>query len=83
MSCNEWQGKIPTTKSPFGIIFFIINVLFWPGLGTILAAFINTNGKMEQCTLIIGVIQWFTCWLLIGWIWAIWWGWLIFKKQAK
>ena len=50
--------------------------------GLILAAVINTDGKMEQCTLIIGIVQWFTCWCLVGWIWAIWWGWLIYKKQA-
>ena len=82
--CKEWQDAIPQTKSPLGIIFFILNI--WPGLagvGSILASFVNTAGKLEQCTLIIGILQWLLEFILIGWLWSIWWGFLIFKKQAK
>ena len=79
MGCKEWQDAIPKTKSPLNIIFFIINIWPWPGLGTMLAACVN-EGSFEQCTLIIGIVQWLTCWILIGWIWSIWWGWLIFNK---
>lgn len=80
--CSEWQADIPATKSPIGILCFIINLLCWPGLGTMIAALVHEEGGgMRQCTLIIGIIQWFTAGCLIGWIWAIWWGWLIFQKQ--
>ena len=80
MGCKEWQDDIPKCKSPLNVIFFIINII-WCGVGSILASFINEGG-FAQCTLICGIIQWFTNWwlFLIGWIWSIWWGWLIFNK---
>ena len=81
MSCKEWQDKIPAVDKVMAIICLLINALFWPGLGTMILAFMNKGG-MEQCTLIIGIIQWLTCPLLIGWIWAIWWGFLAFQKAS-
>lgn len=93
MGCKEWQDAIPRVKQPLHLIFFLINV-FFPGWGTALAACINESGQFEQCTLIIGVVQninWWAGWflsyfligfifILIGWIWAVWWGYLIFQK---
>lgn len=83
MGCKEWQDSIPVTKSPIGLLCLIINVLFWAGLGTCIAAAVNESpGNFEQCTFIIGILQMVTFWVfLIGWIWAIWWGVLIMQKQ--
>ena len=81
MGCQEWQDDIPKTSQVLGIIALLINIFFIPGLGTMLAALVHEEGGgMRQCTLIIGLIQFFTAGCLIGWIWAIWWGFLIFQK---
>ena len=81
MGCQEWQDDIPKCSQVLGIIALLINIFFIPGLGTMLAALVHEEGGgMRQCTLIIGLIQFFTAGCLIGWIWAIWWGFLIFQK---
>ncbi len=81
MGCQEWQDDIPKTSQVLAIIALIINILFAPGIGTCIAALVHEEGGgMRQCTLIIGIIQFFTAGCLIGWIWAIWWGFLIFQK---
>ena len=92
MGCKEWQDKIPRAKQPLHLIVFLLNI-FPSCWGTFLVACINEAGQFEQCTLIIGVVQWLLVWggyLLfwwiffiptwIGWFWSIWWGWLIFQK---
>jgi len=88
MGCKEWQDKIPRAKAPLHLIFFILNI-FPSCWGTLLVSCINENGGMEQCTLIIGIVQFCLIWLgwwlfyipsLCGWIWSVWWGWLIFQK---
>ena len=81
MGCKEWQDDIPKTSQVLAIVALIINIFFAPGIGTILASLVHEEGGgMRQCTLIIGIIQFFTAGCLIGWIWAIWWSFLIFQK---
>ena len=81
MSCKVWHEKVPVTKCPLGTVFFVINI-FFPGFGTMLASCINTTpGKLCPLTLMLGMAQMMTSWMLVGWIWSIYWGWLIHKKQ--
>ena len=62
-----------------GLIVFLINTFFWPGLGTIIAG-MKTQDKENKC-LIVGLIQMFTAVFLIGWIWSIITGWKIYQKS--
>lgn len=32
--------------------------------------------------MIIGVLQFVSSWLILGWIWSIYWGWLIYSKSG-
>jgi len=34
-------------------------------------------------TVLIGILQFFLAALLIGWLWSIWWGFIIFTKSQK
>ena len=60
------------------LICFIINICI-PGVGTIINAI--TREPMSQKNLIAGIIQMFTACCLVGWIWSIYWGYLIYNKR--
>ena len=84
MGFAEWKDGIPKTKSPFNIIFFIVNIVpWWSGWGTMLSACINEDG-FNQCQLIIGIVNWLCLCIpivnLCAWIFSIYWGFLIFQK---
>ncbi len=60
------------------MIVLIINLLLWPGLGTILAGV--WAGGENKC-LIVGIIQMILAPILVGWIWAIITGCAIYNKS--
>jgi hypothetical protein len=51
--------------------------IFFPGFGSILAG-MQAN---SSSTVLIGVVQFFLCVTLIGWLWSIYWGVLIYNKS--
>ena len=72
------QADLNSVSSPWGIVLLILNIV-WPGLGTIINSFM---GDKVHCTsLLVGVFQMLLAWIIIGWIWSIWWGIIIFQKQ--
>lgn len=73
---DEIQAEIPSTTTVMAIVLLIINI-FLPGWGTIIMAFLD-GFKLK--TLIVGILQFFTSILIIGWIWSIWWGILCLQK---
>ena len=78
--CENFQKKtVKQVNKPLHIILFIVNII-WAGLGTMISACIAKDG-FDVTTLIVGLLQMLTAWLLIGWIWSIWWGYLIYKKS--
>ena len=71
-------SDVPYVSKPVATIAAILNLLI-PGLGTTLAAcFANENVSKTQ--LVISLIQFLTSWLLVGWIWSIYWGYLLVIK---
>jgi len=77
---DDCQSKtVLKVAKPGHLILFILNIIL-PGWGTMVSACISTSG-FSSMTLIVGLLQLFTCWLIVGWIWSIWWGYLIFKKS--
>ena len=60
------------------LVCFIVNI-FIPGVGTIINAV--TREPTSQKNLIAGIIQLVTSMCLIGWIWSIYWGYLIYQKR--
>lgn len=67
--------QVPTLESNWGTGMFVVNILL-PGVGTLVAGI-----KSERnTTMVIGVLQFLLAFLIVGWIWSIYWGWLIYKK---
>ena len=68
------KKSIVKLEPTMGLICFIANI-GWPGLGTIIAGFINKDAMMNN--LIVGILQMFLTCILVGWIWSIYGGFLI------
>ena len=78
MACEKWQESIPQLTKNMALILWIIDI-FWPGLGTLISACMGQNGLITD-QLIVGLLQGFTACCFVGWIWAIWWGYLRHQK---
>ena len=69
---------MPYVGKPVAIIAAILNIIL-PGFGTALAACM-ANDNVSKTQLVIGLIQFLTSFVLIGWIWSIYWGYLLVMK---
>ncbi len=76
---DKWKSDIPSLNKGLAIVLLILNCIL-PSLGTFLSACLGSSFKMDQ--IIVGLLQFFTCFLIIGWIWSIWWGILIYEKSS-
>ena len=74
----EMVGKVMAIKldKTMGLVVLLLNV-FGSGLGTVLAGVLAKGDAMVPA-IVIGLVQWFFCWLLCPWIWAIYVGWKIY-----
>ena len=61
-----------------GFVLFIVNILF-PGLGTIISAFCPSD--VNVTTILIGLAQLILSSLVVGWIWSVYWGYLLWDKS--
>jgi len=72
-----WRLQVPSVPKSTGVLCLFLN-FFIPGLGTLVA---GLQANSSSCV-VIGIMQLLLlpC-ALIGWIWSIWWGVLIYKKS--
>ena len=70
--------KVPSVNKYVGIAVFVFNLVL-PGFGTAIAACAN-DGPVSKLQLAIGLFQFLTTYILVGWVWSIYWGWLIVSK---
>ena len=71
-------SDVPYLSKPVAIVAAILNFLL-PGFGTVLAA-CAANDTVSKTQLTVALIQFLTSVVLIGWIWAIYWGYLFVMK---
>ena len=72
---------IPTVKrSPNGILALVLCILLG-GLGTIIVGAIDDRGNNKKNIIILGVIQLVLSFILVGWIWAVIWGIMVFVRS--
>eukprot|EP00283_Hemiselmis_rufescens_P011248 CAMPEP_0173436372 /NCGR_PEP_ID=MMETSP1357-20121228/15907_1 /TAXON_ID=77926 /ORGANISM="Hemiselmis rufescens, Strain PCC563" /LENGTH=99 /DNA_ID=CAMNT_0014401443 /DNA_START=41 /DNA_END=340 /DNA_ORIENTATION=+ len=71
--------SVPSVKSKsLGMLCFILNI-FLPGSGTLVAGLLED----KPSTMVIGALQFVLSWIIIGWIWSVWWGYLIFVAAKE
>ena len=78
MQVWELVSNVPYVNQVVGVIAAILNLIL-PGFGTMIASCAG-NGAVSKTQLAIGLIQFLTTYILVGWIWSIYWGYLIAVK---
>ncbi|KAL9641609.1 hypothetical protein ABK040_013528 [Willaertia magna] len=73
--------NIPKVNEPWPLIILIVNIIF-PGIGTIIAAFLEEDDDKMTFNAIFGLIQFITAICCIGWILSIFYGYIIYKKNT-
>ena len=76
--CQGCSETIPKVSQNTARCAQILNCIF-PGVGTMVASCYDVKGFNFQ-QFWIGILQAFTCFLIIGWIWSIWWGYQIVDR---
>jgi hypothetical protein len=80
MVCEDLQSKsVVKCAPPWHIILFITNIVL-PGIGTILSS--CCASKFNVMAVAIGLCQLITAPIIIGWVWSIYWGYLIYAKTG-
>ena len=63
-----------------GLIVFLLSIL-GAGTGTVVAAFLQKDESKRTNIIIYGLLQYVATAILVGWFWAIWTGFLIWKNS--
>ena len=74
----ELVSNVPLVSKPVAIVAAVLNFLI-PGLGTAIAACASQD-VVSKSQLMLGLLQFLTSFVLIGWIMSIYWGYLIVMK---
>jgi len=74
----ELLTKIPVLPEFSALCCSVVNVLL-PGIGTIFATLITTRECNYSTQLVIGLLQLLTCIYIVGWLWSIYWGYLMIQ----
>ncbi len=78
--CTISINSIPILSTCLGTFLLFLNIIF-PGLGTMCLFFCAEENNLTH--LCVGLLQFFTCFLIIGWILSVIWGLEIFRKSLK
>ena len=79
---EKWQAEIPAVKGELiCIILWFLNLVA-PGWGSCLVSCLGDKDCIVS-QVIVGILQMLTAGCIVGWVWSIWWGALIYKKHSK
>ena len=78
----DLMTAVPRLGGPWPYICLVLNIIL-PGTGTMLMSCIGYPGAWSKTQLTIGVVQMLTAPYIIGWLFSIWWGYLIVKKGIE
>lgn len=74
------MAPVPTVeRAPWGIVGLILNVLPLPGLGTLVTGVVSRENILRD--VVVGILQLLLVPLVVGWLWSIVWGVLIFVQS--
>mmetsp|Transcript_2424 Transcript_2424/g.1748 ORF Transcript_2424/g.1748 Transcript_2424/m.1748 type:complete len:113 (+) Transcript_2424:61-399(+) len=71
---------VPTLKGIWPYICFILNI-FLPGSGTMISSCFYEVWSKTQ--FLLGFFQLFLAYILVGWVWSVYWGYLLIKKSQQ
>ena len=71
---------MPSMDGNMALLIFLINIVA-PGVGTFFCAFLGGGGNFDMNLLIVSILQMITAPFLIGWLWSIRDGWVVYSKN--
>ena len=71
---------VPKLKTPWQYVCFLLNVII-PGSGTMIASCFGE--KWSKTLFLVGLFHLFLAYILIGWVFSIYWGYLIIRKSTE
>ena len=74
--------NVPKLSKPLAVFCCVINVIL-PGSGTITASCMTDEPKVSKVQIVVGVLQFLTSIVLIGYFWSWYWGYLIVGKAFE
>ena len=74
--------QVPKVAIHFAAIAAFLNFII-PGFGTIFAACMDEGLTVSKTQIVIGVAQFLTSFLIIGWILSLYWGYLIVMRSLN
>ena len=79
---NVWTliSNVPKVSKPVAVIQALFNLIF-PGLGTWISACADEGDTVSNVQMMCGLFQFLTSVFLIGWIWALYWSYLIARRS--
>ena len=72
--------RVSKVPEPFHIVCLVLNIIL-PGVGTLVAIFAQEKKKFVVDKVIIGIVQLITAPFIVGWLFSIFWGWLIYQRS--
>ena len=73
---------VPKNTQTIAGIGLVLNIIL-PGFGTLLSACMDQKDGVSKVHMFIALLQTLTAVFLIGWIWAIYWSYLIFMESQN
>ena len=74
-------SNVPLVVKPVAFVCAFLNV-FIPGFGTLIAA-CAADDTVSKTQLAVGFVQFFTSFIIVGWLFSIYWGYLIVMKALN
>ena len=81
MRAWELFSDVPVLPNLIAYVCLLLNIII-PGSGTILAACMAEKYMANKTQLFAGVFQLLTAIYIIGWLWSIYWGFLIVQRST-
>lgn len=75
------EQSIVKVEAQRGLFILMFNT-FLPGTGTIIAGFLVGGDSVEN-NLLVGILQMFMTCLVVGWLWSVYTGFLIYNKSRE
>ena len=63
-----------------GLIMFIVSIVFGP-ISTIIAGVMSDDDAAKKAGIIVGILQYLTCFILVGYFWGIYNGFKIWQNS--
>ena len=73
--------NVPLVSRPVAIGSAVVNVIL-PGFGTMIAACAAPD-TVSKVQLVVGLLQFLTSWILIGWVLSLYWAYLVVMKAIN